>query len=120
MYNEKYLYIRTRSVLSSDDDNRSSALVPVSNLRGAWNVDGTSFFLTWHSLHDVKKNGGATRDYVVVFHNTGKMPDILEVLYREIATGENPMIVLGDDVTSEYLSSEITSIGTIAVSVDEV
>ena len=30
------------------------------------------------------------------------------------------MIVLGDDVTSEYLSSEITSIGSIAVSVDEV
>ena len=116
--NEKYLYIRTRSIVSSDDDNSSSALIPVSSLTGAWTISSDGFFLTWHSLHDVRKVGGSTRDYVWVNCNSGTMDRILTFLYEEIATGENPMIVLGDDVTSEYLVSDITSMGNISVSID--
>ena len=120
MHNEKYLYIRTVGDVADDDDNTSSCLVPVSSLRGAWPLSGTTFVLTWHSLHDVKKTGGSTRDAVFVNCNSGKMPEVLQDLYKEIATGEKPMIVLGDDVSSEYISTDITSIGNLQVSIDEV
>ena len=42
-----------------------------------------------------------------------------EDLYKEISTGENIMITVGDDVTSEYISSHITSIGTITITTDD-
>jgi len=119
MHNEKYLYIRTVGAVADDDDNTSSCLVPVSSLRGVYVLGATTAILTFHSLHDVKKTGGATRDSVFVNVSSGNAPTFLDDLYKEIATGESPIIVLGDDVTSEYISSAITSINLISVSKDE-
>jgi len=119
MYNEKYVYIRTVGSAADDDDNTSSCLVPVSSLRGVYVLSATLAIVTFHSLHDVKKTGGSTRDAVFVNVSSGDVPTFLDDFYKEIATGENPMIVLGDDVNSEYISSVITSIGNITVSKDE-
>tara|TARA_R100000808_G_C2065245_1_gene94980 strand:- start:235 stop:594 length:360 start_codon:yes stop_codon:yes gene_type:complete len=117
--NEKYLYFRTVGDAADDDDDTSSCLVPVSKLRGSWTLSSTTTYITFHSIHDVRKVGGSTRDGVAINVGAGRVPDFLEDLYKEISTGENIMITVGDDVTSEYISSHITSIGTITITTDD-
>jgi len=117
--NEKYLYFRTRDAIGDDDDRQSSILIPASSIRGIYTVASALLFISIHpNIHINKNFGGLFHDYASLIISSGKGLDVMNALNEEIATGDNYFIVVGDDVTDEYLTSDITSIGVLSMTED--
>tara|TARA_R100001594_G_scaffold74243_1_gene108894 strand:- start:4604 stop:4966 length:363 start_codon:yes stop_codon:yes gene_type:complete len=114
--NEKYLYFRNVTSIGDDDDTAGSVMFPVSSVRGIYTMTATLLFVSIEPpIHLNKKMGSAVHDYASILVSSGKGPEVINALNEEIATGDNYFIVVGDDVTSEYLTSDITSIGVSSI-----
>jgi hypothetical protein len=90
-------------------------MYPVSRLRGYYTLSATNLYLTFLPMHESRNRGGDVLDSVFINIGSGKGPDVIEAINREMSSGESHFIVIGDDVTSDYLTSDITSVGTIDV-----
>ena len=90
-------------------------MYPVSSFRGCYTIQANILFFTFLPMHESRNRGGDVLDSVTVLINSGKGPDVIEAINREVSSGENHFIVIGDDVTSDYLTSDITGLGVIDI-----
>jgi len=108
----KFLYIRAVSDIADDDIPSDSVCFPVSAIKGFAFQSATLAIVRFESpfQYVLDDNGNADGCLFQITSNSHKT--FMENLAKEIAFGEDNFIVLGDNVTGEYLSG-VTSVSGI-------
>tara|TARA_Y100001938_G_C7857249_1_gene313781 strand:+ start:199 stop:573 length:375 start_codon:yes stop_codon:yes gene_type:complete len=102
---KKMIYIRKVTDIADDDDQISSIMFPVENIRGYAGAAADNYAGIWYTNHHQYEAVGAQNTGVALLTLTvGQHRQLATDLAEEIVNGENAMIVLGDDVTGEYFS----------------
>jgi len=97
--NNKIIY----SVVAADDQQGFRA----DELKGMSFVSGTALILHHEGMDDA--NGGNSTLTV----DSGKMKDVCKAIVNEINHGTQAFVVLGDELTSEYLHPNITAVASV-------
>ncbi len=123
--NELYLYFRTVDSAADDDQDVDSICFPLSSLTGfrPGRSDGKNLltlkFKSVNTNMDNDGTGGAATDQIIVTLKAGSYAtDLIEDLVQAFYTARNKQkkfLLIGDDVTSEYISSRIEAIGSITI-----
>ena len=101
---EKFLFFNTGA--------NDSLCVPARRLTDmGMESNGTSLIM--HFIAAFGGNDGVGEIIVDVTINDNKGRLVMEAIAEEIRLGKNPFITLCDDTTSEFLHSDIVSIGSI-------
>ena len=105
---KKCLYWRNTNVLANDDNRLASGMIPVEEIRGFAGLDSDSWaILFFNQPHQAIAPDGLNAANVLL--GTSDQTALAQALVDEILFGENALIVLGDDVTSDYFTG-VTSI----------
>ena len=109
---KKMIYCRSVTNLADDQNFGTSIMVPVENVRGYAGASADAYaIITWTNPYQYASPDTANVGSVLLTLNAGSSEhrQLASDLALEIANGDSPIIVLGDDVTGEYFSV-ITSI----------
>lgn len=109
----KNLYFRTEATLANDDATNDSVCVPYSSFRLAQPLADGTLALYFDAHTDTTTNINHTRVELTIAANKHK--EVLEAITNAVAFSNKQFVVVGDDVTSDYISSHVTAVGTIAV-----
>ena len=119
---EKYLYFRSDETLSNDDDNAAGSNVyPLSSFKGMEASSNTTFTMYFEPKVNHFGDGSAANadnlsDTVIVTISTNNNHKaVMEELTRHFANSSDHFIVVADDHASEYLASDIASVGNFTV-----
>lgn len=122
---EKYLYFRTVAAAGDDDQGQDSVCYPMSKFRGfsmgaAGDMDATAdedlFTMVFESLQNDTAGDDANFDIIVVNITTdNNAKAVWKGLVEAFAHSKETFLVVGDDVTGDYLHSDIESIGAITL-----
>ena len=116
---EKYLYFRTVTGINDDDDENTSIIAPISRIRGMYasGATPTSITIYFESQDNISSGDigeGTACDYVNININTSKQQDVMAAITHAINTDSTGgLITIADDITEEYVTSDIKSVGTI-------
>jgi len=126
---EKYLYFRTIDDIADDDADGDSICFPLSSLLGMQPANDGRLALFFIPL--MRVSGGVTdgEDFTnadtVVLNLSGQnihkkaMKGLIEVFNRASSFGSessnSDFIVVGDDVTDEYIIPEVLTVGAITI-----
>ena len=120
----KYLYFRACSALTDDDQaDEGSNMVSASDLISMEATSDTTLTLRFKPrMNNFAAGGNATADAdnltdsVVLTHDTNKAKNVMGAIAKAINYGgADSMIVIADDVDSEYVTSEVTAVGNFTI-----
>ena len=114
----KFIYIRDVSVLANDDADSDSIVFPVSSFRGAARLAATIFIIYWEKPYQYADIDAGNCDNAQVVISSETHVALFETIANEIATGENAFIVIGDNVTSDYITG-VSSVFSISSDVTD-
>lgn len=119
---DKYLYFRT---VFPDNQGQDSVCYPLSKFRGFTmgaygdadaTADDDAFVMVFESLYNDTAGDDANFDTVVVNIKTdNNAKEVWRALSEIFALSNQPFLVVGDDAKTEYLHSDIESIGAITL-----
>lgn len=103
----KFLYFET------DGDATSGVCIPASSVVGYdVHTNNTTVEIFFNDLGAANANDGS----VVLAVTAGKTKEVVQTITEAINSGgSGTFIVVADDTNSEYISSDITSCGTITL-----
>ena len=122
---EKYLYFRTVTTLSADDQAQDSVCYPLSKLVGFemgtfGDADATAdddlFTIIFESLHNDTAGQNANYDTItvnIVTDNNAK--EVWKGMCEAFADSKEVFIVVADDFKKEYIHPDIASLGNITL-----
>lgn len=111
---DKNLYFRTQAVLADDDGTNDSLCVPYSSFRLAQPLADQTLALYFNAMTESGTVGmDLTRVELTIAANKHK--EVLEAITNAVAFSKDQFVVVGDDITSDYLANDITAVGTIDV-----
>ena len=122
---EKYLYFRTVSTLADDDQGQDSVCYPLSKFRGfsmgaAGDSDATAdedlFTMVFESLQNDTAGDDANFDIITIrtaTNNNAKA--VWKGLTEAFVLSEDVFLIVGDNVTGEFLHGDILRVGTITL-----
>ena len=122
---EKYLYFRTASSLAADNQGQDSVCYPLSKFRGfsmgtAGDSDATAdsdaFAMIFESLQNDTAGDDENFDTIsirMVTNNNAKA--VWKGLTEAFVLSDDVFLIVGDDVTGEYLHNDIEAIGVITL-----
>ena len=129
---EKYLYFRTQTALADDDAVDDSVCFPLSSLLGMQPANDGRLALFFIPI--VRISGGVSdgedftnADSIVLNLRTDNshkaaMRNLVKAFNKSSSFGgessDSDFIVVGDDVTGEYIIPEILTVGAITVGSD--
>ena len=99
----KMVYVRNVASIADDDDATASACFPVSAIRGFQFSSGVLCAVRYESPYQYVGSDNVDMDVVMLTIPSSSHKTFIENFAKEIAFGDNYLITLGDDVTSEYL-----------------
>ena len=99
----KMVYARNVASIADDDDAISSVCFPVSAIRGFRFNSGVLCSIHYECPYQYVANDNDDNDIVIVTIPSVSHKVFIENLVNEIAFGEKHLVILGDDVTNEYL-----------------
>ena len=111
----KVLYIRTVSAVTDDDANLDSVFIPISMFRGISRFTATIAAFNYENPVNYADIDSANTLTTLITITSEGFFDLFNDIAKEISTGENAVIVIGDDVTEEYVSSQISNIDTMQI-----
>lgn len=111
----KVLYIRTVSTVTDDDASSDSVFIPISMFRGMQRASATLATFEYENPVNYADIDSANTLTTLITITSEGFFDLFNDIAKEISTGENAVIVIGDDVTEEYVSSQISDIGLMQV-----
>jgi len=122
---EKYLYFRTVTAAGDDDQAQDSVCYPLSKLVGLENgafgdADATAdedlFTIVFKSLHNNTSGDDANYDSIAINITTdNNVKEVWKGMCEAFVHSKSAFIVVGDDVTGEYIHSDIESVGAITL-----
>jgi|TARA_A100001391_G_C4813536_1_gene209246 hypothetical protein len=122
---EKYLYFRTADTAADDDQGQDSVCYPLSAFRGfsmgtAGDMDAAAdedaFTMVFESLQNDTAGDDANFDLISINITTdNNAKDVWKGITEAFAKARTHFIVVGDDVTGEYVHSDIESVGAITL-----
>ena len=105
----KFIYARNVSDIHDDDDSISSVCVPVSAMRGFVFMNTTTIIFRFESPYQYAMEDNADCDGIIItLTSTNVHRTFVEDFTKELAFGENQLIVLCDNVTGEKFSNVST------------
>ena len=122
---EKYLYFRAVTTLADDDQGQDSVCYPLSKFRGfsmgtAGDSDATedddSFAMIFESLQNDTAGDDANFDIITIrtaTNNNAKA--VWKGLTEAFVLSEDVFLIVGDNVTGEFLHGDILRVGTITL-----
>jgi|TARA_Y100000004_G_scaffold101978_1_gene114376 hypothetical protein len=114
--NHKYVYVRLVSSLASDDDHLSSVCFPVDAIRAIGFFSSTGVIMRHEGPYNYVVGDNGDGDSVILTIASGTQKQFMKEFLDEVSFGENRLIVLGDNVTNEYLST-VSSVLSVTVNV---
>ena len=120
----KYLYFRATDTLTDDDDAANgSNMVNAEDLISIEATSDTTVTMRFKPRMNAFAAGGNAAadadnltDSVVLTHAANKSKNVMGAIARAINYGgSDSMVVVADDVDSEYVTSEVTAVGTFAI-----
>lgn len=114
MKKSKYLYARAEAALVNDDDQTSSICIPTELFRGARYASASLLILDIGNPKQYAPTDTLDTGSIVLEINSNTHTTVFESLSKAISTGEEELIIIGDDATSEYLSG-VVSVVSITV-----
>ena len=122
---EKYLYFRTVTAAGDDDQGQDSVCYPLSKFVGFemgsfGNADATAdedlFTMVFESLHNNTAGDDANYDTIAINITTdNNAKAVWQGLIEAFNLSKQSFLVVGDDVTGDYLHSDIESVGAITL-----
>ena len=122
---EKYLYFRTVAAAGDDDQGQDSVCYPLSAFRGfsmgaAGDSDATAdedlFTMVFESLQNDTAGDDANFDTILINITTdNNAKAVWKGLTEAFVHSKETFLGVGDDVTGDYLHSDIESVGTITL-----
>jgi len=122
---DKYLYFRTTSPESDDDQGQDSVCYPLSKFRGFTmgsygdsdaTADDDAFVMVFESLYNDTSGDDANFDTVVINITTdNNAKEVWRGLSEIFSLSNDPFLVVGDDAKKEYLHPDIESLGNITL-----
>ena len=122
---EKYLYFRTEADDIDNDDSSSSGVFPVSSLKGMHPTTDTAITLFFEPTIRVRGEGANATgnftnndsnlplvDKVVLTVGTNRHKQAMRAIADKInepLSKDNGFVVIADDVSSEYVSTDVTA-----------
>ena len=118
----KYLYFRACATLTDDDQaDEGSNMVNAEDLVSMEATSDTTITMRFNPRINAFSGGaGANADYltdsVVLTHDTNKAKQVMGAIAKAINSGvQDDMIVIADDVDSEYVTAEVTAVGNFTI-----
>ena len=117
----KYLYFRATATLADDDGAADgSNMVKAEDLISMEATSDTTITMRFkqrmNSFGDGTANVDNITDSVVLTHATNKAKNVMGAISRAINYGgSDSMVVIADDVDSEYVTSEVTAVGNFTI-----
>ena len=118
----KYLYFRACSTLTDDDQaDEGSNMVNAEDLISMEATSDTTITMRFKQRMNSHGDGSAANadnitDSVILTHDTNKAKNVMGAIARAINYGgADNMIVIADDVDSEYVTSEVTAVGVFTI-----
>tara|TARA_R100001443_G_scaffold113230_1_gene127638 strand:- start:5527 stop:5901 length:375 start_codon:yes stop_codon:yes gene_type:complete len=117
----KYLYFRACSTLTDDDQaDEGSNMVKAEDLISIEATSDTTITLRFkprmNAFGQSAADGDDVTDSVVLTHNNNKAKNVMGAIAKAINYGgSDNMIVIADDVDSEYVTSEVTAVGNFTI-----
>ena len=122
---EKYLYFRTAAAAGDDDQPQDSVCYPLSKFVGFemgtfGDADATAdedlFTMVFESLHNDTRGENKNYDTIAINITTdNNAKAVWKELIEAFNFSKSSFLVVADDVTSEYLASDIESCGAITL-----
>lgn len=122
---EKYLYFRAANTLADDDQGQDSVCYPLSKFRGFSMgtagdsdaiADDDAFAMIFESLQNDTAGDDANFDTISIRISTNNNAKaIWKGLTEAFVLSEDVFLIVGDDVTGEYLHNDILAIGAITL-----
>jgi len=107
--NNKFIYARSESTLADDMNQTTSVCFPVSALRGFRFTSSSIMTMRYESPYQYAMEDNADCDGIIItLTSTNVHRTFVEDFTRELAFGENQLIVLCDNVTGEKFSNVST------------
>ena len=120
----KYLYFRATATLTDDDQaDEGSNMVNAEDLISMEATSDTTITMRFKPRMNAFAAGGNAAadadnitDSVVLTHATNKAKNVMGAIARAINYGgSDNMVVIADDVDSEYVTSEVTAVGNFTI-----
>ena len=117
----KYLYFRACSALTDDDQaDEGSNMVNAEDLISMEASSDTTITMRFNPRMNAFGQSAAdvddVTDSVILTHDTNKAKNVMGAIARAINYGgADSMIVIADDVDSEYVTSEVTAVGNFTI-----
>tara|TARA_R110002020_G_scaffold17225_17_gene60845 strand:- start:680 stop:1039 length:360 start_codon:yes stop_codon:yes gene_type:complete len=115
MKKNKYLYARAEALVANDDDPTSSVCIPVESLRGARYASAGLLAIDIENPKQYAPTDAVNTGTIVLEVASNTHTTVFESLSKAIAIGEDELIIIGDDVTSEFLNGVVS---VVSVTVD--
>ena len=122
---EKYLYFRAANTLADDDQGQDSVCYPLSKFRGlsmgtAGDSDATadddSFAMIFESLQNDTAGDDENFDIITIQTSTANNAKaVWKGLTEAFVLSEDVFLIVGDNVTGEFLHGDILRVGTITL-----
>ena len=103
--NHKYVYVRAASALVNDDDHLSSVCIPVDAIRGISFFQSTLVIIRYEQPYNYVATDNGDSDFLLLTIASGGQKEFMKAFLDEVSFGEDKLIILGDNVTSEYLTT---------------
>ena len=100
----KMMYARSANALADDDHSTDSVCFPVSAMRGLAFFSSTLVVIRFESPYQYVTGDNIDCDGVMLTIGAGEHRTFMDNLAKEIAFGDNYLIVLGDNVTGEHFT----------------
>ena len=119
---EKYLYFRSVTDLTQDEAPGASCCFPLSSLAGMIPTSNTVLTLAFKSManHDGFTHGSdevIESDTVTLTLNANNIhKEVMESLIEKFSSPQKDgMLIIGDDILSEYCDSRISDVASITI-----
>ena len=116
----KYLYFRATATLADDDQaDEGSNMVKAEDLISMESTSDTTITMRFKPRMNAFGQSAADVDDLtdsVVLTHANKSKNVMGAIARAINYGgSDSMVVVADDVDSEYVTSEVTAVGNFAI-----
>ena len=118
----KYLYFRATATLTDDDQaDEGSNMVLASDLISCEATSDTTSTLRFKPRMNAFSGGEAANadyitDSVVLTHGANKHKAVFGALAKAVNSGaKDDMLVVADDVDSQYISADVTAVGNFTI-----
>ena len=98
------MYARSANALADDDHSTDSVCFPVSAMRGIAFSSSTLVIIRFESPYQYVTEDNTDCDGIMLTISSGEHKAFIDNLAKEIAFGDNYLIVLGDNVTGEHFT----------------